>query len=172
MKSSFYLGQWFPSVWRNLRCHGFSLVEIVLALGVIAFALVAIMGMFPVAMRAARDSQSETRATHIAQQIFNDLQSTDATNTFIAIGTNILNAGDRLAVNLTNSGSYSVSYDIAGLPLGIGTNAQAIYMADIAISAHTPTNGLARVQATISIPPAAVSSNRSKFIFVTVLHDF
>ena len=49
--------------YRTSAAQAFSLIEIVLALGVISFAIVGIMGLFPVAMRAAQESQSETRAT-------------------------------------------------------------------------------------------------------------
>jgi type II secretory pathway pseudopilin PulG len=48
----------------------FSLVEVVLAIGVISFAIVAILGMFPVSSQTSHISQGETRATHIAEDVF------------------------------------------------------------------------------------------------------
>jgi uncharacterized protein (TIGR02598 family) len=54
---------------------GFSLVEIVLALGVISFALVAIIGLLPIGLASGRASIQETRANLLAQQIFATLRS-------------------------------------------------------------------------------------------------
>ena len=51
----------------------FSLVEIVLAVGIISFALVGILGMFPVALDAATRSREETQAAFIARSIYSDL---------------------------------------------------------------------------------------------------
>lgn len=64
----------------NLRLHGlsrrgFSLVEVVLALGVISFAIVAILGVFPVGLNTSHSAQDETRAPQIAQTIFATLTS-------------------------------------------------------------------------------------------------
>jgi type II secretory pathway pseudopilin PulG len=63
------------------RCDGspnrdaFSLVEVVLALGVVAFAIVAILGVLPTGLQTSRGSQDETRAAQIAQAIFASLAS-------------------------------------------------------------------------------------------------
>jgi len=47
----------------------FSLVEIVIALGLVAVALVAILSLLPVAMNASRDSIGDTRASLIVQDV-------------------------------------------------------------------------------------------------------
>lgn len=53
----------------------FSLVEVVLAIGVVAFAIVAIIGLIPAGLSANHSSQGETRATQIAQDIFAALEN-------------------------------------------------------------------------------------------------
>ena len=58
----------------------FSLVEVVLALGVVAFAIVAILGAFPAGLSTSRFSQNETRASQIAQDILTSLASQAQTN--------------------------------------------------------------------------------------------
>lgn len=55
--------------------RAFSLVEVVLALGVISFAIVAILGVFPLGLSTGRSAQDETRAPQIAQTIFASLAS-------------------------------------------------------------------------------------------------
>jgi uncharacterized protein (TIGR02598 family) len=51
------------------RPLAFSLIEVVLALGVIAFALVAILGVFPTGLAANRSSISDTRASQLLSAI-------------------------------------------------------------------------------------------------------
>lgn len=58
----------------------FSLVEVVLALGVVAFAIVAILGAFPAGLHTSRSSQNETRAAQIAQDILTSLASQTQTS--------------------------------------------------------------------------------------------
>lgn len=148
----------------------FSLIEIVVALGIVSFALVGIMGLFPAAMKSAKESQQETRATHIAQQIFDDLGSLSGTNTFIATGTNIIDAASRQSVNLTVSGTYTVSYNLAGSPIGAGTSPSAVYLATVGVTPNTPTLGLTRVQTTVQAPPEAANNLRSSYVFVTLMN--
>ena len=60
----------------SARCAkrlGFSLVEVVIALGVIAVAVLAILAVFPAALQTGHSAQDETRAAQIAQTIFPSL---------------------------------------------------------------------------------------------------
>ncbi|MDD5260471.1 MAG: hypothetical protein PHD76_01345 [Methylacidiphilales bacterium] len=54
---------------------GFCLVEIVLALAVLALALTGILALFPVALGAAADSGSETHAALIAQSLVSEIRA-------------------------------------------------------------------------------------------------
>ena len=53
--------------------RGFSLAEVVIALGVITVGFVAVLGVFPAALQTGHSAQDETRAAHIAQSIFGSL---------------------------------------------------------------------------------------------------
>jgi uncharacterized protein (TIGR02598 family) len=55
------------------RQLAFSLVEVVLSLGVIAVGVIAILGVFPTALQTGHSAQNETRAPQIAQTIFSSL---------------------------------------------------------------------------------------------------
>jgi uncharacterized protein (TIGR02598 family) len=59
----------------------FSLVEVTLALGVAAFALVAIFGLLPVGLNSNQASIEQTAATSIATGIISDLRTTPITST-------------------------------------------------------------------------------------------
>lgn len=58
----------------------FTLIEIVLAIGIMSFALVGILGLFPVALETARDSKSETQVALLARQIESDLLASQVWN--------------------------------------------------------------------------------------------
>lgn len=154
-------------VGRFLSQGAFSLIEIVLALGIISFALVGIMGLFPVAMKSAQESQRETRAAQIAQQIFTDLKTSTPTNTFIAKSTNVLDP--QISVNLGAPSSNVVSYTAEGTPLAEGVSLEAIYRAEVVVRVNDPVNGLARVQVSVEIP--ANATNRTKYNFVTLMNQ-
>lgn len=53
--------------------HGFSLMEVTTALGVISFALIALLGVFPLGLENSRVSVSETRGAQLSQMIFSTL---------------------------------------------------------------------------------------------------
>lgn len=73
-----------PSVLRPYPCathpshkgaaSGFSLVEIAMALGIVSFALVALIGMLPVGLRTAADAIQTTNEALVAQAIFAEAQ--------------------------------------------------------------------------------------------------
>ncbi len=124
------------------------------------------MGLFPLAMKSAQESQRETRAAQIAMQIFSDLRATPATNALIATGTNI--TAPQFRINLNNSSSNVVYYDHDGNP--IGSNAEgAFFKGEIQVVANYPMTGLSRVQATIETPANVPSSSRSRYTFVTLM---
>jgi len=54
---------------------GFSLVEVMLAIGIVAFAVVGILTAFPVGIEAARDSRDENTAALVADDVFTRLRS-------------------------------------------------------------------------------------------------
>lgn len=57
------------------RPQAFSLVEVVLALGVIAFALTAMLGLLVVAMDSDRSSGSDTALAAMSRQVFSNLRA-------------------------------------------------------------------------------------------------
>src|SRR5262249_61996427 len=53
--------------------EGFSLMEVVIALGVITVGIVGILAVIPTALQTGHSAQDETRAAHIAQSVFGSL---------------------------------------------------------------------------------------------------
>jgi Tfp pilus assembly protein PilV len=55
------------------RRAAFSLLEVVIALGVITVGIVGVLAVFPTALQTGHSAQDETRAAHIAQSVFGSL---------------------------------------------------------------------------------------------------
>jgi Tfp pilus assembly protein PilV len=66
------------------RRKAFSLLEVVIALGVIAVGIVGVLAVFPTALQTGHSAQDETRAAHIAQSVFGSLVA-GATSQFNAV---------------------------------------------------------------------------------------
>jgi len=69
---------------RKARTHSFSLLEVVIALGVIAVGIVGVLAVFPTALQTGHSAQDETRSAHIAQSVFGSLVA-GATSRFNAV---------------------------------------------------------------------------------------
>lgn len=57
---------------------GFSLVEVTLSLGIIGFALIAVLGLVPVALDASKEAADDTRTSLIAKDVFTRIRSSIA----------------------------------------------------------------------------------------------
>jgi len=64
----------------SLRGAAFSLVEIVLAIGIVSFALLGMMGLVSVSFQSERSSASDTDLAALSQQVFSSLRSRPFTN--------------------------------------------------------------------------------------------
>ena len=81
------------------RQLAFSLVEVVLSLGVIAVGVIAILGVFPTALQTGHSAQDETRAPEIAQTIYGSLAA-QAPSQFANVQLR-LSDNTTLSINLT-----------------------------------------------------------------------
>ncbi len=59
---------------RNMKCNNFTLVEILLALGVVVIGICSIMVLFPVGANATRDASMETYAANSVEELLNGLK--------------------------------------------------------------------------------------------------
>lgn len=62
------------------RLSGFSLVEVTIALGVFAFAVLGLMGMLPIALQTHRDAKNDTVLSQIKQRLAAEVLLTDGAN--------------------------------------------------------------------------------------------
>jgi uncharacterized protein (TIGR02598 family) len=65
---------------RRRELDSFSLIEVVIALGVATFAILVIVALLPAGIRSTKDSLDETHAVNILSQIISDRRSTPYAN--------------------------------------------------------------------------------------------
>ena len=127
-----------------------------MALGIVSFALIAILGLIPVGLNVMKESMNQTALANISQQIRGELQqiSFDPSATF----------------NIQQLGSASYHYTRDGLRTG-ASDSERFYEATFSLS-----NGLVggsafdsqsaqAVKVTISYPPGATPAETKKTIF-------
>jgi uncharacterized protein (TIGR02598 family) len=130
---------------------GFSLIEVVIALGIFAFCIVAIVGLLPVGMNSVRSVSNENNAIHIASSIEGIWQVAPLGSSPITIPNIITN----LAISSSANSTYF--FDEFGDPLANSTGAALKMNYKTAGSGNSTT-----VNMTFSWPPSATESYQSK----------
>jgi uncharacterized protein (TIGR02598 family) len=146
----------------------FSLIEIIIALGILSFALVGILGLIPAAIGSSQESQRETQAALIARKIFNDLNTRKPS--FRNDGT-----APATLVDLTKDGIYTADYTEAGQLPGESPSDDArlgkspIYNASVKVRANQPLQNVSNVELTIRTPADAAPKNQRTYLFTALL---
>ena len=100
--------------------RGFSLVEVATSIGVIAFALVALLGVFPLGLENSRFAVGDTRATQILKTVSATLQGEPftAADCFNNGGTKLdfTTLGTEAALSPAPDAVLYASYDVNSLP--------------------------------------------------------
>ena len=163
-------------------------MEIVIALGVISFALVGIIGLFPTALDAANESRHETRAAAIARLMFGQMRTHDPKKKAMPLGPDPArssvtdgNLNLSLQTGVTNIGL--VAFDEEGRPVVRMTDAQftgestsgrlstAAYKVRLRVSPNQPFPGLARLVVDVTYPPSAPLASRTIHTFSLLLNN-
>jgi uncharacterized protein (TIGR02598 family) len=109
------------------RAAAFSLLEVVLALGVAAFCLTAVLGLLPVGVQTNRNSSSQTAASNIIATVVSDLRTTPAAATtspefaitFDAEKTLFFDASGQASSSLITDSRYRLSVTWNSAPTGL-----------------------------------------------------
>jgi len=150
---------------------GFSLVEVVIALGIVSFAVLAIVGMMPMALKSAQESMRETDSTLIAQRIFSELRTGSGANRTITkdASTNtqtlILTAHN----STNNFLGFKENGEVNGFTTSGAQNANLDYYAQISVFTNTGVSNLSRIQIDITAPAAAPPTARTTNSFTTLI---
>ncbi len=119
---------------------GFSLVEVVLALGLCSFALVSLISLLPVSLDAAKNAVEISRKAKITQQMVAELSQSRFTNVTALSGSSKQKTFDYEGLPTTNSASiyYTASAKVESLASLPGLNAGSPSLARVIIEIRTP----------------------------------
>jgi len=137
---------------RTSSSSAFSLVEVVIAMGVAAFCLVAMLGLIPTGVKSVKAATDQTGATTVLDQVVTDLRSTPVgSNSSPTFGISLPSVGTPSATSSTNlifseTGSMVLSNDF-----------NARYVAAITLSNSSAFITTALIQ--VRWPSVASSSN-------------
>jgi uncharacterized protein (TIGR02598 family) len=153
--------------------HAFSLAEVVLALGAIAIAIVAILGVFPLALRTGHSAQHQTRAPQIAQAILSSVVSqaqTQFDNVQLQLG------GNTLSIDLTASSSPTtptlyVDND-GNFTQDATTAAYAIYLFANNSPPGFPSGAANQVTVRVTAPANAPPANQTFRDYVRIISKY
>ena len=159
------------STLRRRPPTGFSLVEVVIALGIVSFAVLAIVGMMPMALKSAQESMRETDATLIAQRIFAELKTGSGGNRTVIKDTNTNSQTISLSANSTNNLAFTQDGIPQAFFLSTNSPQDAFYdfYAQISVLTNTGVANLSRVQIDIAAPAAAPAAARTTNSFTTLI---
>jgi uncharacterized protein (TIGR02598 family) len=155
---------------------GFSLVEIMLALGVIAIAVLALIGLFPVGFQQSRESQHETRAALLSEQLIESLRSSATHQPGILYG----EAGTlrKQPVDLAQNSTNYFLCDSEGTVVGLSTkaafdngdaSADIEYLTAVSLQTNSLLPSLVEVRVEVTASAAAKLDHRSRYGVVTLL---
>lgn len=94
-----------PSVHRT-SLHGFSLIEVTLAIGILAFAFLSVFGLLSASMNLARDSMNRTHLSRITQRLVAMAQQTPFDKQSALVGTIYRFDGDGELLGTGSSGDF------------------------------------------------------------------
>ncbi len=133
---------------------GFSLVEIVLAIGITSFALIATLGLLPVGLNTLRESSTQTAVANISQYIRGELQQIS------------FNPATSFNVQNLNSTTYYFTRD------GVKTDANGGYylakfdLTNGSVGGNTfDSTSAQNIKVTLSYPATASAAARKTFVF-------
>lgn len=131
------------------RREAFSLVEVVIAVGIAAFCLVVMLGLIPTGLSTNKDSSGETAAANIARCIFSDLRATSKGNTVSPL----------YGIDFPSGGSPQTTtlyWDEAGSTNSSGST-QTKYRSTVTLTSNSPSATL--TVAVLITWPSSASTN-------------
>lgn len=133
------------------------MVETVMALGIVSFSLIPILGLLPVALSSTRVATTQTNAMNVMTAIATDLKA------------NPTGVSPRYSINTQGSGSQILYLDEAGNASTALQTGQSRYKATIKTATFSTTSSLVRV--TVTWPPQASGANITGSVDVVVSLD-
>ena len=158
--------------------RGFSLLEILVALGLFAIGVTIVLNLFPIAQRMRGEAQQKTSATFIAQRIVSTLEATLPEGIVATAPDWINNPSHCMRISLEQPSQHYLSYDAQGQPNGELTASEAklavqtkeaVSIATIVLTTKDQPPGMTRVNIIIGTPANLPDSKRQHSEFSLLL---
>lgn len=146
----------------------FSLVEVVLAIGICSFALIALLGLFTTGLQSNRQSEQDIQAANLASMLIS-LRTASPTNA-------IPNLPNFAIPTPAMTGAYTAAYsgsltNYVGLDGQITNATGAAYLISCRAGTNALTgNGLAQVYLMLSWPPRSDPANANVGRYEIIAH--
>jgi type II secretory pathway pseudopilin PulG len=138
--------------------YAFSLVEVVLAMGVVSFSVLATIGLLSVASNTNKNARDEGFAARLASNEFERLRSLSSSSSFWPATPGTLP-------------NYSTRYYDSNLTdLGTTKTSNAVYAISITFNTAPAGTSDFLLDAEVRYPAQAVSANQSVFRFTTLMN--
>lgn len=157
---------------------GFSLLEVLLALGLLALVASGILALFPVIEANDRDNAGETRAALIASGIMDALPSLGDETLLVAIG---MSNGMPLWETIPRTGTNrSIAYDESCRPLFPlagksaelpGADQRVMAVVTLCIGKNSSSPGMLAAEVAVAEPASAPSERRTVRRFVRLIPE-
>lgn len=163
-----------------IRVGGFSLIEVVLSVGVIAVMVPIVMAFTVAGGKSSRVASNETRSSLLARTVAHEIRAArSGEGRFIGgpiswpefpVG------GGRLVLSADRNGELLEALSSATYESGVLDPAVAFLIA-VRGSEHSLDRGLtisevvSKVEISIETPPGATAENRRKFVYVELMHQ-
>lgn len=144
----------------SLCQHAFTLIETTMAIGIVAFALIGVLGLMPAGMVTFQKAMDTSMSSHIVQQVVTDLQQ----GSFDALTQQqpfryFDDQGNRLS-GATDAALYYVNTVVqspAALPGGPSSNLASVTVEIVKNPSHRALQRDSATQAVVATPNLAVS---------------
>lgn len=127
---------------RRLQQTGFSLVEVVLALGITAFCLLTIFALLPIGLKTNQETLQETTAASLAAAVSTDLRATSSTGT----------TSPYFGLPVSSASTNNIYVTDAGEKLTAPSGSQATYLATVVFTPASATMNAASARILITWP--------------------
>ena len=166
---------------RRARTRSFSLIEVVIALGVITVGIVGILAVFPTALQTGHAAQDETRAAHIAQSVFGSLAagaSSQFSNVQLPLSPSPSPAPTPLSINLTTGSgttpAVTLYADNDGNLIANSTNAAyaILLYTNNTVPGFTDPASANQVTVRVAWPASAPAANQTFRDYVRIISKY
>jgi len=159
----------------SYRKAAFSLLEVVIALGVITVGVVGVLAVFPAALQTGHSAQDETRAAHIAQSVFGSLVA-QAPSQFnnVQVPLYPLPSPSPTPIDLRTSSSYALYANDGGQLTNSATNASyaITIFTNNAVPGFTDPASANAVTVRVAWPANAPAANQTFRDYVRIISKY